>query len=54
MSFWAGLFTPELQVDVAAGVDTMLAIAQKLLRKKPDVKRLPAGEDVQPEGGDEA
>jgi hypothetical protein len=54
MSYWAGLFTPELQVDVAAGVDTMLAIAQKLLKKKPDVKRLPAGEDVQPEGGHEA
>jgi hypothetical protein len=54
MSYWAGLFTPELQVDVAAGVDTMLAIAHKLLKEKPDVKGLPAGEDVQPEDGDEA
>jgi hypothetical protein len=54
MSYWAGLFTPELQVDVAMGVDTMLAIAHKLLKKKPDVKRLQAGEDVQSGDGDEA
>jgi hypothetical protein len=52
--YWAGLFTPELQVDVAAGVDTMLAIAHKLLKKKPDVERLQTGEDVQSEDGDEA
>jgi hypothetical protein len=54
MSYWAGLFTPELQVDVAAGVDTMLAIAHKLLKKKPDVEHLQTGEDVQFEDGDEA
>jgi hypothetical protein len=32
----------------------MLAIAHKLLKKKPGVKRLQAGEDVQSEDGDEA
>jgi hypothetical protein len=54
MSYWAGLFTPELRVDVAAGVDTVLAIAHKLLKKKPDVKRLQTGEDVQSGDGDDA
>jgi hypothetical protein len=54
MSYWAGLFTPELRADVAAGLDAMLAIAHKLLKKKSDVKRLHAGEHVQSGDGDGA
>jgi hypothetical protein len=53
MSYWAGLFTLELQVNVAAGVDTILAIAHRLLKKRPDIRRLPAGDDFHPEDTDE-
>jgi hypothetical protein len=54
MTYWAGLFTPEVQDNVEAGVDTMLAIAHRLLKKRPSIRRLPAGNDDQLGDGDEA
>jgi hypothetical protein len=52
LSYWAGLFAPGQQEDVAEGVEVMLSIAHKLLAQQKshlEVGRLMAPNEDRPE-----
>jgi hypothetical protein len=56
LSYWAGLFTPDVRGEVVAGVNTMLAIVHRLLAQQdraPTLGRLPTARSGQLDEEDE-